>query len=446
MAAQSNKPRMTNRSRPYSQGLAPWAMLAGCVLAGVALAGVLAANGNQAASTAASALNTVAAWSACLGIAAHVVAVTLIPRPHSAILPAAILAAASALSVGLTGGLASPALSALLWTPLALLMLGGPFWGGMAVWVASVGGAAFLGAVLGPVPGAKPSAWFDVLAFGFAALLALGALTAGNKHALSAAGQTAAEPDSDARDLREQLAEARALSEGRARFMAEMSHEIRTPLNAILGFADAMRSAVFGPLPERYGEYAGHIHDSGRQLLDLVSDLLDLSKIDAGRYALKLETVDLTAASQEAVRQSGALALTAGVQLRAMAGAPVLVEADARAVRQMLANLLSNAIKFTPRGGRVSVRAIALGESGGVEVADTGVGMTEQQLLRVAQPYAQADNQPAGARGTGLGLALVKRLCELHDGRLELESAAGQGSTARIVLPGAGRETVSARA
>jgi signal transduction histidine kinase len=437
MVVKSNNHRMINRSHPYAFGLAPWAMVAGCALAGVALAGVLTSGSG------ASAAGTAAALAASIGVAAHVLSVTALRRPVASIIPIGLLAMSAATAVGLSGGLTSPAVAALLWPGLALLVLGGPIPGGLAVWVAAIGVAIFLGTFTSPTGGS--AAWASVLSVGFAGLLAASAVSglqywrnAGADRARTAnTGDMPPSPNSTDSALRAELQEAREQSAGRARFMAEMSHEIRTPLNAILGFADAMRLGVFGPLPDHYSEYAGHIHDSGSQLLDLVSDLLDLSKIDAGRYALKLDTVDLTIAAQEAVRQSSALAQANGVQLRTMAGAAVHATVDARALRQMLANLLSNAIKFTPAGGRITVRAFVRDEAVGIEVIDTGVGMTADQLKRVAEPYAQADNQPAGARGTGLGLALVKRLAELHGGRFELVSAPGEGSTARIVVPSA---------
>lgn len=230
-------------------------------------------------------------------------------------------------------------------------------------------------------------------------------------------------------------------TQARAQFMAEMSHEIRTPLNAILGFADTMREGVFGPLPDAYGDYPELIHTSGSHLLDLVSDLLDLSKIEAGRYDLALKEQRLDALVLEGVKLSGGAARANGVQIRHEASGPISVEADARAMRQIILNLMSNAIKFTPRDGRIYVRLATDPDTqtASLEIEDTGSGIADSDLSRIGEPWNQVSHEQTSdakqSRGSGLGLALVKRLAHLQSGRLDLSSILGVGTIARITLP-----------
>lgn len=234
---------------------------------------------------------------------------------------------------------------------------------------------------------------------------------------------------------------AQAENHDRARFMAEMSHEIRTPLNAILGFADTMREGVFGPLPKGYEDYPGLIHTSGSHLLDLVSDLLDISKIEAGRYEVRLEDIRLDQFLFEAIALSSGAARSAGVQIRHEVGPPISVRADARAMRQIAFNLLSNAIKFTPKDGAVTlrIRPDAEGRQACLEIEDDGAGISPADLARIGQPWAQGDNQSRAnsrvVRSSGLGLAVVKRLTELQGGRFWLESTLGKGTIAKVSLP-----------
>jgi signal transduction histidine kinase len=244
------------------------------------------------------------------------------------------------------------------------------------------------------------------------------------------------------RDLAQAEAQlAQRESHNRARFMAEMSHEIRTPLNAILGFADTMREGVFGPLPKGYEDYPGLIHTSGSHLLDLVSDLLDMSKIEAGRYEVQLGPIRLDQFLFEAIALSSGSAQVAGVQIRHEVGPAIEVVADSRAMRQIAFNLVSNAIKFTPKGGLVTLR-IRLDEAKAqatFEVQDDGAGMSAADLARIGEPWAQGDNEERAnsrvVRGSGLGLAVVKRLVELQGGRFWLESTVGQGTVAKVSLP-----------
>ncbi len=228
-----------------------------------------------------------------------------------------------------------------------------------------------------------------------------------------------------------------AASDAKSRFLASMSHEIRTPLNAIIGFSDVMKQRLFGPMPARYAEYADLIHESGRHLLDLVGDVLDMSKIEADRYELKLEQMDARDVAAAATKLVRLRAEETGVALELDCGlAPLPVRADRKALRQILLNLLSNALKFTEKGGEVR---LALRSDGGellLEVADTGAGMSPEEVARVGQPFQQAGSAGASAeRGSGLGLSLVAALAKLHGGTLEIDSVLGEGTVARVHLP-----------
>lgn len=234
-----------------------------------------------------------------------------------------------------------------------------------------------------------------------------------------------------------ELAGARREAESRTSYFADLSHEIRTPLNAIIGFADMMRAETFGPLGhEKYGEYAGLIHQSGEHLHALVSDLLDLSKIDADRYQLDEQPVMLASLAEGCVAMSRLQAEKAGLWLKQdFQDMPFPVLADARAVRQMLLNLLSNATKFTQEGG-IKVRLRHDDNNVWLTVSDTGIGMSAEQVAEAGERFSKAHREGVrGTRGSGLGLALTTALAELHGGELRLSSQPGQGTTAAIRLP-----------
>jgi signal transduction histidine kinase len=223
----------------------------------------------------------------------------------------------------------------------------------------------------------------------------------------------------------------------KSEFLANMSHELRTPLNAIIGFSDTMRARMFGPLHGRYEEYVGLIHESGQHLLSLISDILDLSKIEAGKFVLDPQPVDLAETVTYAIdlvrrrAEENSISLTAHVP----ANLPVLI-ADPRSVKQILLNLLSNAVKFTPKGGAVSLRAEAREGTLHLTVHDNGIGIPRKALARIGQAFEQASNDPMRAReGTGLGLALVKSLAEQHGGGMTIASREGVGTTVSVELP-----------
>ena len=230
--------------------------------------------------------------------------------------------------------------------------------------------------------------------------------------------------------------DAEALAAGRARFLANMSHELRTPLNAIMGFSDIMRSRMFGPLTDRYGEYAELIHESGGHLLDLINDVLDMSKIEAERFELSRGVFDAREAMTAAMRLMRVQADGAGVQLRGVLPPNDLeVDADRRALKQIVLNLISNALKFTPRGGQVTVTADGYDGVLEIVVADTGVGISPEDLERLGRPYEQAGGADQRAMGTGLGLSLVRAFAKLHGGEMHIESRLGAGTSVSVRLP-----------
>ena len=224
----------------------------------------------------------------------------------------------------------------------------------------------------------------------------------------------------------------------KSRFLATMSHELRTPLNTILGFSEIIRDRLMGPdaLP-RYAEYAGDIYDSGSHLLALISDILDIAKIEAGRLEVEPVALDLAAVIPAVVRLVSVRASEAGLAILVdLPTPPPELTADPRALKQILFNLLANAIKFTPRGGRIQLSAAADGDTVRLRVRDTGIGIAADQLQRVLKPFEQVDNRyNRTGGGTGLGLSLVKSLSELHGGHMEIESVVGEGTTLTIVLP-----------
>jgi two-component system cell cycle sensor histidine kinase PleC len=230
---------------------------------------------------------------------------------------------------------------------------------------------------------------------------------------------------------------AETANRAKSEFLANMSHELRTPLNAINGFSEIMASEMFGPLGDpRYREYVSDILSSGQHLLSVINDILDMAKIEAGKLNLRFEPVAVEEAAEDAYRLVRGRAEAAGLDLTVDMPPLPEVEADYRAIKQVLLNLLSNALKFTPRGGAVTLAAAQVGEAVRLSVRDTGIGIAPEDLARLAQPFEQVETQHAKTtQGTGLGLALSKALVEAHGGRLELDSRPGQGTTASFLLP-----------
>ncbi len=244
-----------------------------------------------------------------------------------------------------------------------------------------------------------------------------------------------------ARKYEAEKVRAESANQAKSEFLANMSHELRTPLNAINGFSEIMVAEMYGALGDaRYKDYARDILVSGQHLLALINDILDMSKIEAGKMNLRFEPTAIEEVAEDALRLVRNRAEAAGLALRLDFADLPEVEADYRAIKQVLLNLLSNAIKFTPRGGVVTLHAERredpLGERVRVTVQDTGIGIPPEDLARLAKPFEQIESQQAKTQqGTGLGLALTKSLVEMHGGILDLRSAPGQGTSATFSLP-----------
>ncbi|MDE2465273.1 MAG: MASE1 domain-containing protein, partial [Alphaproteobacteria bacterium] len=223
-------------------------------------------------------------------------------------------------------------------------------------------------------------------------------------------------------------------------FLANMSHELRTPLNAVIGFSEVMKSEMFGPLGHsHYRDYAGLIHDAGSHLLDLINDVLDMSKIEAGKFEIEKQSIDAVSVVEDCLRLMQERARAGGVRLlREIPDRPLMLLADRRAFKQILLNLLSNAVKFTPQEGAVTVtlRRDPLRRTCVLTVRDTGVGIPREAISRLGNPFVQARGGVATThQGTGLGLALVRALSQMHDGTLRIESDVGAGTLVTVELP-----------
>ncbi|HEY8202752.1 MAG TPA: ATP-binding protein, partial [Actinomycetota bacterium] len=245
------------------------------------------------------------------------------------------------------------------------------------------------------------------------------------------------------RDLTRANSELARSVRAKSDFLANISHELRTPLNAILGYSEVLSDQAFfgSPSPGEVRRQAGAIHQSGRHLLALVNDLLDLAKVEAGRLELHLEDVDFRSMMRDVLTLMEPLARSKGQTLRTRIGtAPAHVRVDDRRLRQILLNLLSNAVKFTPEGGLIAVEVV---ESGGFlefTVADNGIGIATEELPRIFYPFLQEDGSyNRRQEGTGLGLSLTRELVELHGGRIWVESRKGRGSQFSFTIPLAGR-------
>jgi signal transduction histidine kinase len=226
----------------------------------------------------------------------------------------------------------------------------------------------------------------------------------------------------------------------KSHFLANMSHELRTPLNAILGFSDMIKSEMFGPVNEpRYRDYIGHIHSSGTLLQSNIDDLLDLARLESGKFGWEDANFDLNIMVGSAVATCEINAQDAGVALSHIGDSPdAMGHADEARLKQAVINLITNALKFTDEGGSVEVSTtITADGSYVVQVRDTGCGMSSEDLQRVRTPFAQAhgDSYSKGKGGLGLGLAIVSGIMERVDGRFDLDSTEGVGTTACLILP-----------
>jgi signal transduction histidine kinase len=225
-------------------------------------------------------------------------------------------------------------------------------------------------------------------------------------------------------------------SQHKSEFLANMSHELRTPLNAIIGFSEVMSEGMFGELNEKQQEYSHDIHASGQHLLSLINDILDLSKIEAGRMELELTDFHLPAAIDNALTLVRERAGRRGIALETRIDERLgQIQADERKIRQVLLNLLSNAIKFTPEGGRIDVEARFRDATMEISVTDTGIGIGPEDQEAVFEEFRQVGRSDKRAEGTGLGLTLCRKFVELHGGRIWVKSEVGHGSTFTFTIP-----------
>ena len=250
-----------------------------------------------------------------------------------------------------------------------------------------------------------------------------------------------------AKDLEDARIEAEQANRAKSEFLANMSHELRTPLNAVLGFSDIIRSELLGPIGNpRYCEYAGDIAQSGTHLLDLISDLLDVAKIESGKMDLQESQVQIEETLRRSLRLVRERADDGDITVDTALPANLPdVRADDRKLQQVLVNILSNAVKFTPPGGSISITGDYAPDQGlRITIADTGIGIAPNDIAKVLEPFGQVENGLLRRyNGTGLGLPLAKAIIELHGGTLDLESRLSEGTTVTLVLPTA---RVAARA
>jgi signal transduction histidine kinase len=238
------------------------------------------------------------------------------------------------------------------------------------------------------------------------------------------------------REIADKSAQLEAASRHKSEFLANMSHELRTPLNAIIGFSEILAERMFGDINEKQTEYLQDILESGRHLLSLINDILDLSKIEAGRMELELTEFDLPQAIDNALILVRERASRRGIRLGSTIDPRLgMIGGDERKVKQVLLNLLSNALKFTPEGGRIDVGASPHDQVAEVSVTDTGVGIAPDDQEAVFEEFRQVGTADKKAEGTGLGLALSRKFIELHGGRIWVKSAVGVGSTFTFTLP-----------
>jgi signal transduction histidine kinase len=239
------------------------------------------------------------------------------------------------------------------------------------------------------------------------------------------------------REIEDKSRQIEAANRHKSEFLANMSHELRTPLNAIIGFSEVLGERMFGELNEKQAEYTDDILSSGRHLLSLINEILDLSKVEAGRMELELATFDLplaidnarTFVRERATKHGINLDVTVDERLGDFVG-------DERKIKQVLLNLLSNAVKFTPEGGRIGINARQADGSVEISVSDTGIGISPEDQAKIFEEFRQVGGDYAHKReGTGLGLTLAKKFVELHGGRIWVESEVGKGSTFSFTLP-----------
>ena len=234
----------------------------------------------------------------------------------------------------------------------------------------------------------------------------------------------------------EEKTRAEDANHAKSEFLANMSHELRTPLNAIIGFSEIMESGVFGALGDKYHEYCRDIRESGRYLLDMINDILDMSKIEAGCVRLDFEEFELGTVLAETVRFVTPRAQDKRLELTTEIADDLVISADRRGLKQIVLNLLSNAVKFTPEGGKVIVRADYADDAVSISIEDTGIGIPEAAISNLGRPFEQVQSQfTKSHQGSGLGLAIAKSLTELHGGHMTIRSTLGVGTVVHVQLP-----------
>ena len=239
------------------------------------------------------------------------------------------------------------------------------------------------------------------------------------------------------KEIQEKSHQLQIANQHKSEFLANMSHELRTPLNAVIGFSEVLQQRMFGEMNEKQAEYIDDIHDSGKHLLSLINDILDLSKVEAGRMELELTTFDLPSAIDNALTLIKERAARHAIDLQSAIDPAVgEIKADERKFKQILLNLLSNSVKFTPEGGRIMVAARSVDSMVEVSVTDTGIGIAPEDQEAVFEEFRQVGSDyTKKAEGTGLGLALTRKFVELHGGKIRVTSVVGKGSTFTFTLP-----------
>jgi two-component system cell cycle sensor histidine kinase PleC len=234
----------------------------------------------------------------------------------------------------------------------------------------------------------------------------------------------------------------------KSKFLANMSHELRTPLNAIIGFSEIMEAQMFGPLgAEKYGEYSRDIKESGQYLLDVINDILDMSKIEAGGIRLNPEDVELDPVLADCMRVVWGRASEKRLVLKSDIAPAIRLKADRRALKQITLNLLANAVKFTPEGGSVTVRGHVRAGMVTIVIQDSGIGIPKDALHKLGRPFEQVESQLTKRhQGSGLGLAIAKSLVEMHGGAMRIFSTLGKGTTVMVRLPLQAKQPVRAAA